>query len=161
VTGDAAGRGRIAGIAQTWTVLHAEQRVAAVAAALLIVSTLGPFSFVEAAQVLTAVAVLALLEQRAGGREFHLPFGDGTVIAGAGVWCGVLIATRLFDRPPGMTALALVCAVLLAAAGLRERAKRAPDDLPMPDERRTAVTVPVVPPPAHRRRDGPGEQPRD
>jgi hypothetical protein len=104
--------------------------VAAIAALLLIVSTLGPFSLVEAAEILTAAGVLALLKQRADGREFHLPFGDGTVVFAAGVWCGLLIATRIFDRPPGMTVLALVCALLLAAAGLRERAKRAPDDLP-------------------------------
>jgi hypothetical protein len=42
----------------------------------------------------------------------------------------VLIATRMFVRPPGQTALALLCALALAAAGARERAKRAPDDLP-------------------------------
>jgi hypothetical protein len=118
------------GLAASWLRLNLEQRVAAVAAGLLIVSTLGPFSFVELAEVLAAGAVLALLKQRADGRAFHLPFGDGTAIAAAGAWCGVLIGTRIFDRPPGMTALALVCALLLAAAGLRERAKRAPDDLP-------------------------------
>jgi hypothetical protein len=130
VTGAGPRPGRLAGLAVAWTRLHVEQRVAAVAAILLIVSTLGPFSFVELAEIAAAVAVLVLLKQRADGREFHLPFGDGTVIFAAGVWCGVLIATRMFDRPPGMTVLALACALLLAAAGLRERAKRAPDDLP-------------------------------
>lgn len=122
--------GRVASLVEAWTLLHVEQRVAAVAAALLIVSTLGPFSFVEAAEVLTAAAILALLKQRANGRAFHLPFGDGTAIFAAGIWCGLLITTRIFDRPVGMSVLALVCALLLAAAGLRERAKRAPDDLP-------------------------------
>ncbi len=130
MTEDGARPGRAAGLAEAWSRLHPEQRVAGVAAALLIVSTLGPFSFVEAAEILAAGAVLALLEQRAGGRSFHLPFGDGTAIFAAGVWCALLIATRIFDRPPGMSALALACALLLAAAGLRERAKRAPDDLP-------------------------------
>jgi hypothetical protein len=144
VKASAAGGGRIAGLARAWSVLHPEQRVAAIAASLLIVSTFGPFSFVEAAEIVAAGAVLTLLKQRADGRRFHLPLGDGTVIFGAGVWCGVLIATRMFDRPPGMTVLALVCALLLAAAGLRERAKRAPDDLPTPLERE-AVGVPVVP----------------
>lgn len=144
---DAAREGRVAGLVRFWGRLHPEQRVAAVAASLLIVSTLGPFSFVEAAEILAAGAVLLLLKQRADGREFHLPLGDGTAIFGAGVWCGVLIATRIFDRPPGMTALALLCALLLAAAGLRERAKRAPDDLPeeVVRERQTGVTVPVRP----------------
>ncbi|MEX1142637.1 MAG: hypothetical protein WEB79_10050 [Thermoleophilaceae bacterium] len=97
---------------------------------LVIVSTLGPFSFVEAAEVLVAVAVLTLLRQRAERRAFHLPFGDGIAIAAAGAWCAVLIATRMFDRPPGQTALALLCAGLLVAAGLREQARRPPDDLP-------------------------------
>jgi hypothetical protein len=140
-------------LAETWSRLHPEQRVAGIAAALLIVSTLGPFSFVEAAEILAAGAVLALLRQRAKGRPFHLPLGDGTAILAAGVWCGVLIATRIFDRPPGMTALALVCALLLAAAGLRERAKRAPDDLPNaiqptePAQPAVRASVPEQPPP--------------
>jgi hypothetical protein len=121
-------------IAETWRALNVEQRVAAVAATLVIVSTLGPFSFVEAAEILAAGAVLVLLRMRAQRREFHLPLGDGTAIAAAGAWCAVLIATRMFDRPPGQTALALLCALLLAGAGVRERAKRAPDDLPDPAE---------------------------
>jgi hypothetical protein len=113
-----------------WRRLRFEQKVAVAGALLLVVSTLGPFSFVEAAEILAAGAVLLLLKQRADGRAFHLPFGDGTAVFAAGIWCGLLIATRIFDRPPGLTVLALVCALLLAAAGLRERAKRAPDDLP-------------------------------
>lgn len=121
-----------AAIAETWRQLNFEQRLAAIAASLVIVSTLGPFSFVEAAEVLAAGAVLVLLRMRAQRREFHLPLGDGTAIAAAGLWCAVLIATRMFDRPPGQTALALLCALLLAAAGIRERAKREADDLPDP-----------------------------
>jgi hypothetical protein len=123
-------RGKAAGLAEAWLRLNVEQRVAAVASILLIVSTFGPFSFVELAEILAAAGVLVLLKQRADGREFHLPFGDGTVIFAAGVWCGLLIATRFLDRPLGLSVLAMVCALLLAAAGLRERAKRAPDDLP-------------------------------
>jgi hypothetical protein len=120
-----------------WRALNVEQRVAAAAALLVIVSTLGPFSFVEAAEILTAGAVLALLWLRAQRRQFHLPLGDGTAIAAAGAWCAVLVATRMFDRPPGQTALALVCALLLAAAGVREHAKRAADDLPEPQTSET------------------------
>lgn len=138
-------RGR-AEVVGTWRLLHSEQRLAGVAALLVIVSTLGPFSFVEAAEIVTAAAVLALLRQRADRREFHLPFGDGAVIAGAGAWCAVLIATRAFDRPPGQTALALLCALLLAAAGLREQARRAPDDLPDPEPGRGAAGTPARPP---------------
>ena len=113
-----------------WRAWNFEQRTAAVGALLLIVSTFGPFSFVEAALVLVAFSVLWLLRARAQGRRFHLPFGDGTVIFAAGVWAGLLIAVRLFDRPLGQNLLALACAGILAVAGLLERAKRPPDDLP-------------------------------
>ncbi len=47
-----------------------QQRTAAVAAGLLLVSTFGPFSFVEAALVLVAAGVLALLKSRADGKRF-------------------------------------------------------------------------------------------
>src|SRR3954453_7822732 len=115
---------------QAWRVLGTEQRVAAGGSILLIVSTFRPFSWVEVAEILTAVAVLLLLKRRADGYEFHLPFGDGTAIAAAGLWCGLLILVRLFDRPLGQNLLALACAALLVAAGLRERAKRPMDDVP-------------------------------
>lgn len=113
-----------------WRAWNAEQRVAAVGAVLLIVSTFGPFSWIEAAIVLIGVSVLLLLRRRAQGRPFHVPFGDGTVIAAAGTWAGVLILIRLFDRPLGQGMLALACAALLLAAGVRERARRPMDDLP-------------------------------
>ena len=104
-----------------WRAWNAEQRVAAVAASLLIVSTLGPFSWVELAIVLVGVAVLLLLRRRAQGRPFHLPFGDGTVIAAAGAWSALLILIRLFDRPLGQGMLALAC----AGAPVRRRRARA------------------------------------
>jgi hypothetical protein len=110
--------------------LNFEQRVAAAAALLLIVSTFGPFSFVEAGELLLAGGVLALLFARAEGKRFHLPFGDGTAIAAAGIWAGALIVARLFDRPLGQNLLALACAAILFLAGARERAKRPADDLP-------------------------------
>jgi hypothetical protein len=120
-------------IRATWRRLNFEQRVAGVAALLLVVSTFGPFSFVEAAMVLTGLAVLLLLRKRAEGAEFHIPFGDGTVIAAAGAWCALLIVFRLPERPLGQTLLALVCAGLLLIAGVNERRKRLPDDLPGPN----------------------------
>jgi hypothetical protein len=113
-----------------WRLLGPEQRVAAVGSLLLIVSTFGSFTFVEAAQVLTALGVLLLLKKRTDGSVFHLPFGDGTAIAAAGLWCGLLILVRLFDRPLGQNLLALACAALMLGAGMRERAKRPMDDLP-------------------------------
>jgi hypothetical protein len=115
--------------------LNAEQRAAAIGALLLAVSTFGPFSFVEVAELLIAVGVLALLRARALGKRFHLPFGDGTAIAAAGFWAGALIVVRLFDRPLGQNLLALACAAILVLAGARERAKRPADDLP--EEHRT------------------------
>jgi hypothetical protein len=106
--------------------------VSGIGALLLVVSTFGPFSFVEVALVLIAFSVLFLLRKRAEGREFHIPFGDGTVIAAAGVWSAALIVFRLPDRPLGQSLLALVCAGILISAGLAERRKRPPDDLPGP-----------------------------
>src|SRR3954453_21486088 len=96
-----------------WRVLGPEQRVAAAGSLLLIVSTFGPFTWVEAAEILTALGVLLLLKRRAEGYEFHLPLGDGTVIAAAGAWCGLLILVRLFDRSLGQNLLALACAAIM------------------------------------------------
>ncbi|MBA2506768.1 MAG: hypothetical protein H0V29_12650, partial [Thermoleophilaceae bacterium] len=117
------------GLIELWRRWSPEQRVAAVGATLLIISTFGPFSFVEAAIVLVGAAVLLLLWRRGKGREFHLPFGDGIVIAAAGLWSGILIVIRLFDRPLGQGLLALCCAAILVLAGLRERQKRPLDDV--------------------------------
>jgi hypothetical protein len=111
--------------------------MAAIGALLLLVSTFGPFSWVEAAEVVVALGVLALLFARAQGQRFHLPFGDGVVVTVAGIWAGVLIAIRLFERPLGQNMLALTCAGILVLAGLREHAKRPADDLPterLPEE---------------------------
>ena len=56
------------------------------------------FSWVEAAVLLVAGGVLMLLFNRAEGRAFHVPGGDGGVIAVAGVWTGLLIIWRIFDK---------------------------------------------------------------
>jgi hypothetical protein len=147
-------------------VLGLEQRAAAIGALLLVVSTFGPFSFVEAAEILTAVAVLALLRARAQGKRFHLPFGDGTVIAAAGAWSAILIVARLLDRPLGQNLLALACAAILVLAGIRERTKRPADDLPpeeapppAPPEREPAPE-PSPPPPGPQTAAGQREQER-
>ena len=123
-------RGRRGRLRRHWRRLSGEQKLACAGSLLLMLSTLGPFSWVEAAVVLVALAVLALVESRARGRRFHLPFGDGAVIAAAGVWCGVLVVVRVFERPLGQNALALACAVLLVFAGVHSRTHRPPDDLP-------------------------------
>jgi hypothetical protein len=122
-------------VAFLWRRLGFEQKVAAVACVLLIASTFGPFSLVEAAMVLTCVGVLALLRARAQQRRFHLPFGDGTVILAAAGWYALLVVARVFDRPLGQSVLALACCAVLAAAGLRERALRPADDVAVPPAR--------------------------
>jgi hypothetical protein len=129
---------------RAFRLLNLEQRAAAVAALLLIMSTFGPFSFVEAAEILLALGVLALLFARAEGKRFHLPFGDGTAVAAAGIWAGLLILVRVFDRSLGLNLLALACAAILFLAGARERAKRPADDLP--PEHTTQVAGPPPPP---------------
>ena len=83
MTDASAARGPV-GLGETWRRLGPEQRVAGLGAALLVVSTFGPFSFVEAAVALTGLAVLALLKQRADRRRFHLP----SVTARSSSWQG-------------------------------------------------------------------------
>jgi hypothetical protein len=143
----------MADLVRLFRLLNFEQRVAAVGAVLLAISTFGPFSFVEVAEITIAIGVLALLRARALGKRFHLPFGDGTVIAAAGVWAALLIVVRLFDRPLGQNLLALVCAAILVLAGVLERAKRPADDLPedappQPERRPRRQRPAPAPPPA-------------
>src|SRR5256714_4883638 len=95
-------------LGETWHRLNVEQRVAAVGALLLIVSTLGPFSFVEAAIELIGASGLLLLCRRFEGREFHIPFRGGALIAVAGRWGAHLILVRLFRPTPGHGPPALV-----------------------------------------------------
>jgi hypothetical protein len=94
------------------------------------------FSFVEAAILLVAVGVLVLLFFRGEGRPFHLPGGDGTVIAGAGAWVSLLVFYRLIDNRDGVESslqkvdygvtwgifVTLLAGVALAYAGNRLRA---------------------------------------
>lgn len=101
-------------------------------------SAFGVFSFVEAAVLLVAAAVLYLVWARARRKGFHLPGGDGTAIMVAGLWVGALLVFRLFDKPDvddrGATVGiqwgifgALAVAGLLAAAGARVRAADRPE----------------------------------
>lgn len=103
------------------------------------------FSWVEAAVLLVAVSVLVLLFQRAEGRAFHLPGGDGWAITLAGGWTCFLVAWRMLDKQ-GTTGhgqyastsgiewgifVALGVAGLLTYAGTRIRASRRPEP-PLP-----------------------------
>jgi hypothetical protein len=135
-------------------------------------SAFGAFSFVEAAVLLVASAVLALLFARAERRAFHLPGGDGLVILAGGVWVSVLIFYRMLDKP-GTTGndrltttvglqwgifFALAASISLAYAGARVRAAHRPEPTLRDDptvSRRVAsrpsgrrTTTPAGPPPA-------------
>lgn len=57
------------------------------------------FSWVEAALFLVAVAVVALVLARGEKRAFHLPGGDGLVVAVAGGWATFLVFFRFVDKP--------------------------------------------------------------
>jgi hypothetical protein len=130
--------------------LDAEQRLAGVGAAGILVSMFTPwwrdpvfrlsswaanhFTFIELALVLVAASVLLLLYRRAQGRVFHLPLSDGTLAAGAGFWCCLLVLVRALEPPTravrgqsldydarwGML-LCLASGALLAFAGVRGR----------------------------------------
>ena len=130
---------------RAWRGLSLELRIAAAAALLLVASTFGPFTWIEAAIVLTGLGILFLLYQRGVGKTFHLPEGDGTLVATAGAWAGLLILIRLFDRPLGQNLLALACAAILVAAGARERARRRepPPDAEHPVDPADAPTQPL------------------
>ena len=114
-------------IVRDWRALTSEQRLAAIAAILLLLSMLlpwyqetgnaivggklariddsksafGVYSFVEAAIFVVVVGTIALLWARAERKAFHLPGGDGTVIMGAGLWVMFLIFYRQLDKPNG------------------------------------------------------------
>jgi hypothetical protein len=185
--------GALARLSGAWRTLAPESRLAAGAALALFVTMLLPwyqqnavvsgrgeplvsqdlsafqvFSFVEAAVLLVAIAVLALLFARAEGRAFHLPGGDGTVVMGAGMWVVLLLVWRLFDKP-GITGrgvaanvgiqwgifFALAAAGLLTYAGSRMRSAARPEPplvaprrRPRPPMPRDPATSPAPPPPA-------------
>jgi hypothetical protein len=119
--------GALSRIGRNWRALTSEQRLAAIAALLLLASmflpwyqetgnalvgkslqtiddsksAFGVYSFVEAAIFVVVVGVLVLLWARAERKAFHLPGGDGTVIMGAGLWVMFLIFYRQLDKPNG------------------------------------------------------------
>ena len=104
------------------------------ASVLLIVSTFGPFSLVEAGVILTALGRAGAAARAAPtGRRFHLPFGDGTVIMAAAGWAALLIVTRLFDRPvrPERAGAGLRRAAGRGGPARAERSGRR-DDVPRP-----------------------------
>jgi hypothetical protein len=101
-------------------------------------SALQVFTWIEAAILLVALAVLFLVYARAQRQAFHLPGGDGVVVSAAGAWALALIVWRLFDKPDvderaatvgiqwGIF-FALLAAAALVAAGARVRAAGRPE----------------------------------
>src|SRR3954452_17227136 len=131
-------------------------------------SALQVFTWVEAAILLVALAVLFLVWARAQRQAFHLPGGDGAVVSAAGAWALVLVVWRLFDKPgvhePGATVgiqwgifFALLAAAGLVAAGARVRAAGRPQP-PKPTAEEPAREGPR--PPARRERAANG-RPRE
>lgn len=179
------GSGALTRLTAAWRTLAPEGRMAAGAALGLFVTMLLPwyqqnavvsgrgeplvsrnlsafqvFSFVEAAVLLVAVAVLVLLFLRAEGNAFHLPGGDGTVVMAGGLWVVLLLVWRLFDKPGiasrGVAAnigvqwgifFALGAAGLLAYAGSRMRHAGRPEPPLVEPRRRPRPPAPTGAPP--------------
>jgi hypothetical protein len=120
------------------------------------------FSFVEAAILLVAVGVLALLFARGERKAFHLPGGDGLVILAGGAWVALLVFYRLIDNKTGATSqfqkvdygvswgifVTLLCGLALAYTGHRLRLARVAEP-PLPGEGPTTV-APAAPPTTRR-----------
>jgi hypothetical protein len=146
-------------LASAWRGLHGDERLAAASSLGLLVAMLlpwyglrsvgrggafsshdisafGDLTFVEAAIFVVALGVLGMLFARVEGRDFRLPGGDGTVVAGAGAWACLLIVYRVFDRPSAGgypvgiewgALVALLAAAGMVCAGVRMRAHQRPE----------------------------------
>jgi hypothetical protein len=185
-------------LSSAWRALTPDQRLAGAASAALFVTMFLPwyqqnavvnspratplqsrnlnafqvFSFVEAAVLLVALAVIYLLFARGERRSFQLPGGDGTVVFAAGIWVALLLILRLFDKP-GITThgiaanvgiqwgifFALAAAGLLAVAGSRMRAGARPEPPLLRRPRRSQSPHRPEPPLSPREREsGPRER---
>ena len=100
----------------------------------LVKTGLGTFGFAEAALLVTAGAALGLLLQVGRGRRPPMPLHEGTLLAAAGIWSGLIVLFLMLDRPQFELAgfdqdyslaygifVALGGAVILVVAGLRIR----------------------------------------
>ncbi|MEI7889270.1 MAG: hypothetical protein WCI34_03070, partial [Actinomycetes bacterium] len=163
---------------KSWGGLDSNQRLAGAASALLLatlllpwfqhtqfdrsgqpqtltVSGLAAFTFVEASVLLVCCAILVMLFARGEQRAFHLPGGDGSIIALGGGWCLLLLSTRVLVYPPTHVGadtgikwgvlVAIAAAVAVLGAGLRMRALHIPEP---PQRRRTRVPTATPPPEA-------------
>jgi hypothetical protein len=181
-------------VVRAWRALPHEQRLAAYAAIGLLLALFLPwyqrhffnviggrlqpaadsqtawaaFSWVEAAVLLVAAGVLTLLFNRAEGHAFHVPGGDGGVIAAAGSWTCLLIIWRIFDKQGASSQgqyattygiewgifIALVIAALLVYAGNRIRSAHLPEP-PLPGERSPPAGVQPARAPSDQRAQAP------
>lgn len=168
-----------------WRSLHGDQRIAAGAAIALFVTMFLPwyqytavagrgaiddstvnafqvFDFTEAAVLLVAAAVIALLVGRAEGGTFSLPGRDGTFVLAGGIWVCLLIFLRQLDKPDGPEGtvvgvawgifVAFLAGIALAAAGWRMRQDEPPGPplLRADDRERPAGDDGPAAPPARR-----------
>ena len=123
------------------------------------VTGFGSFTFVEGSILLVCGAVLWMLFARGEERAFHLPGGDGSIIALAGAWCLGLLAWRIVLYPPNQAGLksmiewgvmvSMAASALLLGTGLRMRAAHIPEP---PLERQLTldghIDRPVIPAPS-------------
>jgi hypothetical protein len=179
-------------IGGSWRGLDRDQRIAAVAAIALLVSLLlpwyqqtgftsgravsqnvtgfGAFTYVEASILLVCCAVLWMLFIRGESRPFHLPGGDGAIIAIGGGWIMTLLIWRLvFDQPtqPGLETgiewglgVAFIAAGVLLGAGLRIHQDRIPEP-PMPTETHEFAAMRTPRMPRSKASSRPKAKPRD
>ena len=100
----------------------------------LVVTGLGDFGFAEGALVLTATMVVLLVLRVGAGYVPPRPLREWALLLVAGIWAGVIVGYRMFDRPEFTLGgaeepydlaygimLALAGAALIVAAGLRLR----------------------------------------
>ncbi|MCX6394684.1 MAG: hypothetical protein NTY57_07550 [Solirubrobacterales bacterium] len=160
----------------SWGGLNSNQRLAGAASALLFgtlllpwfqqtqfdrsgqpqtltVSGMAAFTFVEASVLLVCCSILVMLFARGEQRAFHLPGGDGSIIALGGGWSLLLLVIRvLFYQPTHVGAdtgikwgvlVAIAAAVAVLGAGLRMRALHIPE----PGQRRRTRVPSATPPP--------------
>jgi hypothetical protein len=106
----------------------------------LVQTGLGAFTWAEAALLLTVGATVYLAMRIGGGYELPRPLTEWALFVAAGLWSAAIIGYRMIDRPDldfevvarvdrdydlryGIF-VALTGAALIAAAGLRARARR-------------------------------------
>jgi len=117
----------------------------------------GAFSWVEAAVLVVAGAVLYLLYARSQERGFHLPGGDGWAVTIAGGWTLFLLVWRLFDRPgveQGSVGVQWGLFVTMAVAGALAAAGQAMRAEHRPEPRNPAADDPTWEMPTRRDRRG-------